>query len=175
MRYGVLSFFLFALCGRADTPQGQVLFAQRCAACHKLEAKLIGPPLAQIGQRRSEEWFYRFVANSQSLIQAGDPQAVAVYREYNQQVMPPFADLSSAELKALWDYLNSVTLPSETKSEKPKASSEAIYPGQARSIPPKDWAFLKAVFWGLAGAVALVTLLLGFLIHVVSVRRSEAE
>ncbi|MEN2992342.1 MAG: cytochrome c [Bacteroidia bacterium] len=175
MRYGVLSFFLFALWGHADTLQGQALFAQRCAACHKLEAKLIGPPLAQIGQRRSEEWFYRFVANSQSLIQAGDPQAVAVYREYNQQVMPPFADLSPAELKALWEYLNSVALPSEARPDKPKGSSEAIYPGQARSIPPGEWTSFRIVFWGLASAVALVALLLGFLINVISIRRPSSE
>jgi len=79
--------------------KGKTLFQERCAACHKLHQKLIGPALAGIGQRREKEWFAKFVVNSQALIQAGDKAAVEVYEAYNKQVMPPHPDLSPEDIR----------------------------------------------------------------------------
>jgi mono/diheme cytochrome c family protein len=159
--------------------QGKEIFQQRCAACHKVEQKLIGPPLARIQERRSKEWFVRFVSNSQALIQSGDAQAVAVYKEYNQQVMPPFPDLSSAHLEALWAYLNAVEKPqaASTASAEPSSveGSAVAYPGQTRPMRKEEFAFLRQTFWGLVGAAVLVSLLLGVIIHFVSERRAAGD
>lgn len=162
----------------AQSPEekGKALFQQRCAACHKVETKLIGPPLARIGERRSQEWFLRFVANSQALIQAGDADAVAIFKEYNQQVMPPFPDLGEEELKALWAYLNSVTPPAQAQgaSATSSAGPQSFYPGEQRPMKKEDFAFLRATFWGLVGAAVGVALLLAVIIHWVSVRRASS-
>ncbi len=163
-----------------SSEKGKTLFQQRCAACHKLEQKLIGPALANIGQRREKEWFAKFVINSQALIQSGDKAAVEVYEAYNKQVMPPHPDLSKEDIEALWEYLNSsgMATASNTGEEGGAAASsgaagpsQVVYPGEARPLSQEDAGFLKQTFWTLVVITVGVTLLLGLVIHVASTRR----
>ncbi len=162
-----------------DAPeQGKNLFNQRCAACHKLEKKLIGPPLARIGERRSEEWFLKFVSNSQALIQSGDAQAVAIFKEYNQQIMPPFTDLSESDIKAIWTYLNSVAAPQAPTAAASGAatsaeSSDGIYPGEKRPMKVEDFNLLRHTFWLLTGFAVMVSLLLAVIINFVSIKKAS--
>src|SRR3970040_1158488 len=70
--------------GRAQQP-GEVEFQTFCVACHTIGAgRLVGPDLAGVHERRSEQWLERFVASAQSMIESGDPDAVAVYEEYSK-------------------------------------------------------------------------------------------
>jgi len=163
-----------------SSEKGKALFQQRCAACHKLEQKLIGPALANIGQRRDKEWFAKFVINSQALIQSGDKAAVEVYEAYNKQVMPPHPDLSEEDIAALWEYLNSSGVATASKagaqggaeaSSGGTVPSQVVYPGEARPLSQEDAAFLKQTFWTLVIITVGVTLLLGLVIHVASTRR----
>ncbi|GIV24746.1 MAG: hypothetical protein KatS3mg026_0438 [Bacteroidia bacterium] len=179
-RLTCLTLALLGLAWTQNPDKGKVLFQQRCAACHKLEQKLIGPPLAGVESRRKKEWFLQFVANSQALIQAGDKEAVAVYNEYNKQVMPPFPDLTPADLEDLWAYVNSVKVASAAPEAKASASPQAgearlVYPGQARPMQSEDWAFLRQTFWLLVGAAVGVALLLGLVIHFVSTRAGDSK
>mgnify|MGYP000103158582 CR=1 FL=1 len=172
------SLALLGLAWTQNADKGKILFQQRCAACHKLDQKLIGPPLAGLESRLKKEWFFRFVANSQALIQAGDKEAVAVYNEYNKQVMPPFPDLTPADLEDLWAYINSVKeAPATPAAGIPAQVSEPsmTYPGQARPLQKEDWAFLRQTFWLLVGAAVGVALLLGVVIHLVSTRTGESK
>jgi cytochrome c551/c552 len=164
--------------------KGKTLFQQRCAACHKLEQKLIGPPLAGIGQRREKSWFAQFVVNSQALIQAGDKAAVEVYEAYNKQVMPPNPDFSPEDIEALWAYLNAEAAPSESKiaggngsavSPLAAESPQIVYPGEARPLSKEEVGFLRQTFWLLVAMTVGVTLLLGLAIHVVSTRRRSSS
>ncbi|MCS6895241.1 MAG: cytochrome c [Bacteroidia bacterium] len=164
-----------------DTSEkGKTIFNQRCAACHKLEQKLIGPPLARISERRSEAWFVKFVSNSQAFIQSGDAQAVAVFKEYNQQIMPPFTDLSEADIKSIWSYLNSVAAPAQSSMASANAASPSatqktiVYPGEQNTLPPSEVASLRNVFWIITGVVVLVALLIGVVIHFASLRGSSS-
>ncbi|MCX7606468.1 MAG: cytochrome c [Bacteroidia bacterium] len=163
--------------GQGALARGEGIFQQRCAACHKLEQKLIGPPLARIQERRSKEWFLRFVANSQAMVQGGDAQAVAIYREYNQQVMPPFPDLGDQELNALWEYLNSVSSPPNAASGGGGGVAEAmknsVYPGETRPMSKEAFLFLRQTFWLLVGGAVLVALFLGLVISFVSERQGS--
>ncbi|MCS7297175.1 MAG: cytochrome c [Bacteroidia bacterium] len=166
-------FLLIGLAwGQSASDQGKTLFNQRCAACHKLEQKLIGPPLARISERRSEEWFIKFVSNSQALIQSGDPQAVAVYKEYNQQVMPPFPDLSEADLKAIWTYVNSVAAPPPNVAAS-SSPQQTIYPGETRPMKSEEFQFLRTIYWIVTAAFLLVALLIAFVIQFVSLKRAS--
>lgn len=181
MRYFVVLSALFGLVAAqsAEIEQGKTLFQQRCAACHKLEQKLIGPPLARVSERRSQEWFLRFVANSQAMIQSGDAQAVAVYKEYNQQIMPPFPDLSEAEIQAIWAYVNAAEPPKPAgeagASVAEKELGAVLYPGQARPMANEDFAFLKHTFWLLVIAAVFVALLLALGIHLLSLKRASEQ
>ncbi|MCS7189371.1 MAG: cytochrome c [Bacteroidia bacterium] len=173
MRYTILILALLW----AQQEEGKQLFQQRCAACHKLETKLIGPPLAGIGKRRTEEWFVRFVSNSQAMIQAGDAQATAIYKEYNQQVMPPFTDLSPQQLKALWAYLNSVSVPEAPApaAASPNPAPKGFYPGETRRLPPEERGELRLAFWLLTGLAVFVALLIAQVIWLVSEKKASSE
>ncbi|MCX8113096.1 MAG: cytochrome c [Bacteroidia bacterium] len=172
VRFVVLMGLLW---GQDASELGERLFNQRCATCHKLQQKLIGPPLARIGERRSEEWFARFVSNSQALIQSGDTQAVAVFRAYNQQIMPPFPDLTDEDIRALWTYLNSIAAPQPVAESAPSEAKAVLYPGELRPMKVEDFAFLRRAYWLLAAVAVLVALLLAVVIHFVSVKRASEE
>ena len=62
---------------------------QICAACHTIGGgRLIGPDLAGIHDKRSQEWLQAFIKSSQSMIKSGDAEAVAIFEEYNGMLMP---------------------------------------------------------------------------------------
>jgi len=73
----------------AQVNEGEQLFNQVCVACHTInKGKLIGPDLANVHQRRPEEWIIRFVKSSQSVIKSGDAYAAALFEEFNKIPMP---------------------------------------------------------------------------------------
>ena len=83
---------------------GEQLFKQNCMACHKMGARLVGPDLTGVTERRSEDWVKSFISNSQAMVKAGDADAVAIFEEYNKVPMTSFP-MSDAELTALVGYL----------------------------------------------------------------------
>jgi cytochrome c2 len=89
---------------------GESIFKTICAVCHKTTSEqLIGPGLANIHEKRSKEWFNKFVTSSQALIKSGDEDAVKIFDEFNKIVMPDQV-FSDAELDALYEYIKSVSL-----------------------------------------------------------------
>ncbi len=79
----------------ADQLEGAAYFKQMCVACHTINGGvLVGPDLANVQDRRSDEWLHGFIKSSQTLINSGDPDAVAVFEQFNKIVMPdpPFSD-----------------------------------------------------------------------------------
>lgn len=84
---------------------GAKLFDSFCKTCHTIKGgKLIGPDLAHVHQRRDEAWLLLFIQSSQRMITQGDPQAVALFNEYNRMIMPdvPF---QSEEIKSILSYI----------------------------------------------------------------------
>jgi mono/diheme cytochrome c family protein len=68
---------------------GEQTFQVACAACHTIGGgRLVGPDLAGIHDRRSQAWLEHFVKSPKSLVDSGDSDAVAIFEEYNQLVMP---------------------------------------------------------------------------------------
>ena len=62
---------------------GKDLFTGNCTVCHGIDEVVIGPALRDVHERKSEEWIYSFIKNSQKVIQSGDEYAVNLYNEYN--------------------------------------------------------------------------------------------
>jgi len=103
----LLAFFTISISSNAQ--DGESLFKSTCAACHRTtNKKLIGPGLANVHEKYSKEWFKKFVASSQTVINSGDPEAVKIYEEYNKLLMPDQV-FSDVELDALYDYIKSVS------------------------------------------------------------------
>ncbi|RLD26187.1 MAG: hypothetical protein DRI70_05975 [Bacteroidetes bacterium] len=108
-----LFFFFIILSISIQAQDGESLFKSTCAACHRTTSKkLIGPGLANIDEKRSFEWFKNFVTSSQSVIKSGDVDAVNIFNEYNQTIMPDQA-FSDAEMDAIYNYIKSVS-PAKT-------------------------------------------------------------
>ncbi|MGQ9863501.1 MAG: c-type cytochrome [Bacteroidia bacterium] len=161
----------------AQQEEGKQIFAQRCAACHKPHQKLVGPALASSAQKREESWFIKFVRNSQELIKSGDPEAVAVYNEYNQQIMPPHLDLSEEQIRAVYAYLKEEALKVTSAPEpKPVAQLPAAAVSTTRAKPSSsEWSTLQGVFWVLGGIAVIVSLFLGMLINFMSQKKAGLD
>ncbi|TAL62314.1 MAG: cytochrome c [Bacteroidetes bacterium] len=86
---------------------GAAIFKQKCSACHKIgEGKFVGPDLMGVTTKRSEEWLFKWVNSSSSLIASGDKDAVAIYNEYNKMAMPD-QPLPDTELKSIFAFIAS--------------------------------------------------------------------
>ena len=84
---------------------GETDFNTYCGACHSIgQGRRVGPDLAGVYDRRSQDWLEKFVKSSQSLIKSGDAEAVAVAAEFNNMVMPD-ATISAAQIKAVLTYI----------------------------------------------------------------------
>ena len=138
MRYRILITFLLTLflfpSVSLFAQDGETLFKATCSACHKVSSqRLVGPGLANVDDRRSEEWFDQFVKSSQSFIKSGDPDAIAIFEEYNQIQMPDQA-LSEAELDAVWAYILENSPETNTALEEEPEEPELPFEPTAEEI-----------------------------------------
>ena len=83
---------------------GKDLFTGNCTVCHGIDEVVIGPALRDVHERKSEEWIYSFIKNSQKVIQSGDEYAVNLYNEYNKTLMTSF-DFNDEELNSIVEYI----------------------------------------------------------------------
>ncbi|WP_029035811.1 c-type cytochrome [Salinimicrobium terrae] len=138
-----------------DAAVGKELFNTLCAACHKLDANSIGPPLRGIGEIRETDWLHAWIRNSQALIAAGDEQAVAIYNEYNQVAMPPFPQLSDADIDNILAYVNA-----------PKAVPQAQQVGgQAAGASDGGGGISTDILLGILAFILLMLLVILYLVN----------
>ena len=88
-----------------DVAKGEELFKSLCAACHKRYKKMTGPALFGVADKYEREWIYSWIKNSAAMIASGDPQAVAIYEEYNKTAMNAFPQLSNADIDNIVAYV----------------------------------------------------------------------
>lgn len=106
---------------------GKAIFSSRCAACHNVNMKLVGPALAGLDQRHSIEWIINFVHSSQTLVKKNDKDAVALFKEFNSMVMPDHPDLSTDQIKSVVEFVKSQAIVKNT--------DEAPFPRPGRLQP----------------------------------------
>jgi mono/diheme cytochrome c family protein len=97
----LLLFLASPMIGTAQN--GEALF-ETCAACHTIGGgQLVGPDLANVDQRRSEDWLLRFIRSSQSMVKSGDPEATKIFNEY--KIPMPDHNFTDAEITSIIDYI----------------------------------------------------------------------
>lgn len=101
----VLLFAVTMTSNAQDAKEGAALFKANCTSCHKIDKKLVGPALAGMSERHSEEWLVKWIKNSKLLVDSGDPAAIAVYEEYNKSAMPAFTQFSDDQIKGIIAYV----------------------------------------------------------------------
>ncbi len=84
---------------------GEAAFAAKgCVACHYVgrDARLVGPDLSGVTERRTWPWFYAMVTNPDSMVK-NDAEAKAMLGEY----MTPMANqaVTDEEVQSIWEYL----------------------------------------------------------------------
>ena len=141
-----------------DAAAGKALFNSNCAACHKLDAKMTGPALRGIAERRDGAWLVKWIKDSNALIASGDADAIKVFEENNKVPMPGFPQLSDAEID------NIVAYTSEPKEE---VKSPLPTPG-AQGASQEGGISNELVLGLLAGILAVLVAMLFMVNNVLS-------
>ena len=91
---------------------GQALFISKCAPCHKLDKRLVGPALRYVTKRRSPEYILNMILNPTGMVKE-HPEARKVLGEY----LSPMTDmnLTLEQAQELLDYLRSARKEGEEK------------------------------------------------------------
>ncbi|WP_305600663.1 c-type cytochrome [Lutibacter sp.] len=81
-----------------NVANGEKLFKSTCAACHKLDKKLVGPALQGITEKRDQEWLIKWIKDSPGMIKSGDKLAIQVFEENNKLPMTANPQLSDQDI-----------------------------------------------------------------------------
>jgi mono/diheme cytochrome c family protein len=138
---------------------GESLFNANCKACHRVNQKLVGPPLAGVDERApSIDWIKRFVKNSSAVIGSGDEYAVKLYNEYNKTQMTAFTSLKDDDIMNILAYVKAEagkkTQTTTTTPTSPQAAGEQGVPST----------YLNIILIGMVVILALLLVILGFLV-----------
>ena len=88
---------------------GKQLFYGKCASCHMVNKELTGPALKGAEDRwPDKQKMYAFIRNSDSVIQT-DKYARDLWLQYNQTAMTKHPDLKDEEIRAILQYIKSVS------------------------------------------------------------------
>ena len=117
-RFLIIGILLSSSINLSAKVDGEQLFKQNCTACHSLgTSRLIGPGLEGVTEKYEKEWLFKWIRNSQALIQSGDERAISIYEEYDKVAMTAF-DFSDEELTSLLDYIANPPVKEELLANK---------------------------------------------------------
>ncbi len=84
-----------------DAAAGEKLFNKlKCKGCHRLsDGVKVGPGLAGVTRRRTEEWLHEWLKNPKAMINKGDPIAVKLKKKFKKTMrkMKPMQDEKNRE------------------------------------------------------------------------------
>jgi len=101
----ILLFAISASVSAQNVEEGEKLYKANCTACHQIDNKLIGPALRGVSDKYSEEWLIKWIKNSAEMIATGDPDAIAIWEEYNKSPMTAFPYFSDDDVKNILAYI----------------------------------------------------------------------
>ena len=82
--------------------QGEASFTSKCAACHKMDARYVGPPLGGVTERRTPAFLMNMMLNPDEMVQR-HPEARALLAQYMTPM--PNQNVDEAEARAILEYL----------------------------------------------------------------------
>jgi mono/diheme cytochrome c family protein len=91
---------------QGDAAKGEAVFKANCGACHKIDARVVGPALGPaMASETNDKWLTSWIHNNQALIAAKDPKALKVWNDYAQAGMPVFPQLSDGDVADVIAYV----------------------------------------------------------------------
>ena len=143
---------------------GEKLFKANCTQCHAVDRVVIGPALGDVADRLERDYLYRWIKNSQAVIQSGDEYAVALYEEYNKTAMPayPFSD---EEVESILSYIavEASKAPAEAAAGTAAVSADGTATGDAVSS-----GYVTAILIVLVVVLVLILIVLGLIVSVLT-------
>ncbi len=146
---------------------GKKIFMSRCASCHNVNKVVLGPALAGVTDRHSEDWIIKFVHSSQTVIKGGDKAAVTLYEKFNKIPMPDHPDLSTENIQGILTYIKS---ESKTSVLAPSFRPNKIHPNYT-PILITNYKFFATYL----GLVVLMTVSLVALVKVKEIQRNKID
>ena len=82
--------------------QGETIFTSKCAACHKLDERYVGPPLGQVLSQRTPAFVMNMMLNPDEMVQQ-HPDVKAMLAQYFTPM--PDQQLTEDDARAVLEYL----------------------------------------------------------------------
>jgi len=93
-----------------NAQDGAKLFKQNCAACHKVDTKLVGPKLmgslAKWEEAGEKEFIYEWVANPTELHDSGKSKMANAIWDFSPAAMSPLPHLTKEEVDAIFTFVD---------------------------------------------------------------------
>ncbi len=103
--------------GEIDTAlvsSGKTIFDVKCVACHKTDERLVGPPLADVTQRRSPQFIMNMILNPDEMVKR-HPEVRAMLATY--YVPMTFQNVSEPDARAILEYLRSLAVQTDSQDQ----------------------------------------------------------
>jgi cytochrome c len=84
---------------------GGEIYAMKCASCHQMEERFVGPPLGDVMERRTPEFVMNMILNPAEMVER-HPVVREMLAEYFTPM--PFQNVSEPEARAIVEYLRTV-------------------------------------------------------------------
>lgn len=121
----LIACVLFFFVNKVHAATGKEIYDKMCMSCHSLSDKvLMGPGLAGVTERHTEEWISKWIKDSQGMVKAGDKDAVALFEKFNKIPMPSFSQLTDDEIKGFIQFVKENEVKSSDQSAVNAATSE---------------------------------------------------
>lgn len=164
----LLLLFLLITIINAEAQDGFNLFRSNCASCHRIgKGRLTGPDLKDVHLKYDSTFLTKWIKSSQTIIKSGDPEAVALYEEYSEVIMPDFLSLSDNDISAIIKYIRFESeggeLVSSDENSTNKSASNTINTNNSRTDNiaegPEQYGLVNAQTY-----IAYVILAIGFIV-----------
>lgn len=150
-----------------DAVEGKKIFEGNCAACHSMDADVVGPALKNVHERRGDEWLLKFITNSQEMVASGDADAVEVYEKFKKMPMPAFgSSLSKDDINHVIAYIKEASaVPAEVVAETPATPvDDPAKPAVAPDLAFSDLPPVMLLTIALTGFIVLLVVLTLFVL-----------
>lgn len=126
--------------GTVNIDEGKTLFRNYCATCHNKNMKdnLTGPALGGVQERWAEypeEDLYKWIRQSQAMINEGHPKAVELWAEWKPTVMNNFLNLSDQEIDNILAYVDAVYTGADKKETAGGAGAVEVVQEKPNNTP----------------------------------------
>ncbi|NQV13879.1 cytochrome c [bacterium] len=99
---GPIAAFTLEALDQELADKGNEVFGLKCIACHKLDERLVGPPLGGVTTRRSPSFIMNMILNPDEMVKK-HPEVKAMLAEF--YVPMTFQNVTQDDARAILEYL----------------------------------------------------------------------